>query len=327
MLSGVSITCFSASYAVCLLLEAAAFFRRSGLSRAVMLAFAASGLLAHTVYLGHRALHPLGAPLSSQQDWYLVSAWILVATYLYVSCYHGRTAMGLLVLPLVFALIGAAAWFADRAPFEHEPAIQAWGLVHGVALLLATVAVLIGFLCGLMYLWQAFSLKRKLSPCGDRGLPSLEWLHRNTVRAVCVAAPLMGVGVGAGIVLNLIHQPNRLPLGDPLTLASLGAFGWLTLAGVLSYWYEPVRHGRRVALLTVMSFLVLTLTLGVGLFAGTRHRQRQAMLMSRHVQPPSVMAGHIPSVFQSHRPASPARPLVDLQSGYQPLLVERENRR
>lgn len=283
MLSGVSITCFSASYAIALLLELAAFLRRSSLSRAVMLAFAAAGLFAHTVYLGHRALHPLGAPLSSQQDWYLISAWILVGTYLYVSCYHSRTAMGLLVLPLVFALIAAAAWFADTVPFDHEPAIQTWGLVHGVALLLATVAILIGFLCGMMYLWQAFLLKHKLPPLGGLTLPSLEWLHRNTVRAVCVSAPLMGVGVGAGMVLNLIHEPNRLPLSDPLTLAALCAFGWLTLAGVLSSVCEPVRRGRRVALLTLMSFLVLTLTLSVGLFAGTRHRQPQARVFPLHV--------------------------------------------
>ena len=269
MLSGVSITCFSASYALALVMELATFFRRSNFSRVVMLGFAAAGLFAHTVYLGHRALHPIGAPLSSQQDWYLLSAWVLVATYLYVSCYHSRTAMGLLVLPLVFALIGAAAWFADREPFAHEPAIEVWGLIHGVSLLLATVAVLIGFLCGVMYLWQAFLLKRKLPAIGGRGLPSLEWLHRNTVRAVCASAPLMGVGVGAGVVLNWIHQPNRLPLSDPLTLTTLCAFGWLTLAGALSCVYEPVRRSRRVALLTVMSFLVLTLTLSVGLFAGT----------------------------------------------------------
>ena len=58
------------------------------------------------------------------------------------------------MLPLALALVAAAA-LADRTPFAPEPASQAWGAIHGIALLLGTLAVMVGFVAGLMYLVQA----------------------------------------------------------------------------------------------------------------------------------------------------------------------------
>ena len=55
MLAGISLTCFTASYAVALALEITRMWFRSGLRRALMLGFAAAGVLAHTIYLGKRA--------------------------------------------------------------------------------------------------------------------------------------------------------------------------------------------------------------------------------------------------------------------------------
>ncbi len=137
MLSGISIFCFAASYAVALALEASRLWFRSGVRGALMLGFAGAGLLAHTLFLGYRAATAAGAPLSSQFDWYLVAAWIVVAVYLYFTCYHPRTAIGLFILPLVLALIGVAQ-FSPKEPFPRTPAAQVWGIVHGVFLLLGT---------------------------------------------------------------------------------------------------------------------------------------------------------------------------------------------
>lgn len=276
MLSGVSIMCFTASYAVALALEVTRFFFRSSVRGVVMIAFAAAGLFAHTVFLWNRAAHATGAPLSSQQDWYLISAWIFVAGYLYVTCWQRKTSMGLFVLPVVFLLIGAAAWFADPRPYDIEPAIEVWGIAHGLSILLATVVVLVGFLSGLMYLFQAYLLKHKVIASGVFRLPSLEWLQAMNRRAMLIAAPLMGVGVLAGLVLNLIHRPHQLPWRDPLSLITLVAFAWLVVAGLVSTLYQPMRHSRKVAYLTLLSFLVLAAMLAVGLFAGTQHRKLQA---------------------------------------------------
>src|SRR4030042_325751 len=105
MLSGVSILCFAASYCVALVLEISRLLFRSGVRGAVMLAFAGAGLVAHSAYLYYRAVNTAGSPLSSEHDWYLVAAWVLVVVYLYLVYYHPQNAFGVFLLPLVLGLI------------------------------------------------------------------------------------------------------------------------------------------------------------------------------------------------------------------------------
>ena len=167
MLSHVQIFCFLASYTVALVLEVSRLWFRSGIRGMVMLGFVVAGWIAHTAFLYNRAVEAVaagGSPLSSNQDWLLLAAWVLVMVYFYLACYHPATHFGVFLLPLVLGLI-AAANFADREPFPREPASKIWGIIHGTSILLATVTVLIGFAAGLMYLEQANRLKRKTDRC------------------------------------------------------------------------------------------------------------------------------------------------------------------
>lgn len=274
MLSGVSIICFAASYTVTLALEASRLLFRSGVRGAMMLAFAAAGLVAHTAFLYYRAVNTAGPPLSSTQDWYLVAAWVLVVVYLYLVYYHPATPFGLFLLPLVLGLIATARWIASPQPFAREPASQVWGTVHGVSLALAVTALLVGFAAGLMYLYQAQRLKRKLPQLKGPRLPSLEWLQQANARALVVAVAMLVVGVASGMILNLIRRagPNdRLPWHDPFVLATLLVLAWLLLAVALGGLYKPAARGRKVAYLAVVSFILLALALGAGLLLETQH--------------------------------------------------------
>lgn len=273
-LSGISITCFAASYAVALALEISRIFFRSGVRGAIMLGFAAAGLFAHTVFLVYRAAQATGSPLSSNRDWYLLAAWVLALAYLYLAAYHPRNAFGVFLLPLVLGLVGVGSWLADAEPFARAPASQVWGIIHGTAVLLATVSVLIGFAAGLMYLGQAYRLKRKLPPIRGLRLPSLEWLQRANSRAIVVSLLMLGIGIAAGVVLNLINinrHSGRLPWTDPFILSTMIMFAWLVLGSVVGVFYRPLGEGRRVAYFTVVSFIFLAVALGVGLFFNTEH--------------------------------------------------------
>jgi ABC-type transport system involved in cytochrome c biogenesis permease subunit len=273
-LSGVSTVCFASSYTVALALEITRLLFRSGIRGALMLGFAAAGLFAHTVFLGYRVAGATGLPLSSMQDWYLLAAWVLAAAYLYLSAYHPKTPFGLFILPLVLGLIGVAHFFAEATPFPREPASQVWGMIHGTSILLATVSVLVGFAAGLMYLVQAWRLKRKLAPPRGLRLPSLEWLQRVNSRALVVSLLMLGLGILSGIVLNLIQHQRRLaqlPWNDPVILGTLVMFGWLLASVAFGFFYRPAREGHKVAYLTVASFIFLILALSAGLFLNTQH--------------------------------------------------------
>ncbi len=280
MLSGVSVVCFAASYGVALALEITRLLFRSGVRGAVMIGFAGAGLLAHSIFLYHRAVSTQGPPLSSQRDWYLLAAWVLAAIYLYLTCFHRRAAFGVFLLPLVLGLIGAGVWLADPEPFAREPASRMWGTVHGVSILLAVVAILVGFATGLMYLHQAWRLKRKIPPTLGLRLPSLEWLQQANLRAVVISVAMLGLGLLSGIILNLIRRPEALGLGhlpwdDPIVICTWATFVWLLISLLVSAFYRRARQGTRVAYFTLVTFLLLVIALAVGFGLQTEHGGRR----------------------------------------------------
>jgi len=275
---GIGILCFGASYLVALTLEISRLVFRSGVRGAIMLGFAGAGLVAHSVYLVARALEMPGSPLSSTHDWCLVAAWVLVVVYLYLVYYHPKTNFGLFILPLVLGLVASAAFFADPdRPFSRMPSSRLWGIVHGTSILLATVAVSIGFAAGLMYLGQARRLKHKKPPIRGLRLPSLEWLQQTNSRTLVISVLMLGVGVASGAILNLgkPDRADRLLWIDPLVLFTNLTFTWLLVATVGGAFYRPARQGRKVAYLTLVSMVFLLLVLGVILLGKTQHGGEQ----------------------------------------------------
>ena len=279
LLTHISVVCFAASYLVAWLLELSRLFFRSGVRGAIMIAFASAGLVAHTIYLAERAINGPRPPLSSAFDWCLLTAWVLVIAYLYLTYYFPRAAIGMFLLPLVLALILAAATWADRQPIASGPAISVWGAIHGVLLLLGTVTVMVGFVAGIIYLLQSRRLKQKLPPVGPFRFPSLEWLEKVNSRVIFVSTLLVAGGFISGILLKLIHDRklDALPWSDPIIWSSGLMLGWLLVASIFSVVYRPARQGQKVAYLTLVSFVFLVISLGVLLLGESDHgRNRQA---------------------------------------------------
>ncbi len=270
-LSGISLLCFGASYAVAWGLELVKLLRRSGVRRLLMLLFVCAGFLAHTLYLGHRAVEYSVTPLSSSFDWCLVAAWLVVAAYLYLSYYYPEAVLGLYMLPLAIVLVVAAA-FADRTPFAAHEALRAWGTVHGISLLAGTLAVMVGFVAGLMYLVQSSRLKHKRPPSPGFRLPSLEWLEKVNSRVIILSAILIGLGFLSGIILNQVGRGGAaVPWSDPVIWSSALMFAWLATAAIFNMFYQPSRRGRKVAYLTLVSFGFLVLSLAMFLLVDSQH--------------------------------------------------------
>ncbi len=241
----------------------------------LLLVLLAAGLIFHTAYLWVRAIQADACPLSSPYDWHLLAAWLLALIALLLGLTYRRLALGLFVMPLVVVLVGAAQ-FADREPFAPVRASRLWGNVHGTFLLLGTVAVMIGFAAGLTYLVQAYRLKRKWL----RGphLPSLEWLERLNSRALAVSALLLAVGFASGVVLNRTKTAlagGVLSWTDPVVISSAAMLVWVVAAEFFHLIYRPARRGRKVAYLTLATFLFLAVCLTVMLFVESGHGPRK----------------------------------------------------
>lgn len=272
-LANISVTCFAASYFVAWMLELSRLFFRSGVRGAVMIGFATAGLIAHVIYLAERAVNGPQPPLSSSFDWCMLTALVLVIAYLYLTYYFPRAGIGLFLLPLVLALILSAAMWADRQPIAGGSAMRVWGAIHGVFLLLGTVAVMVGFVAGIMYLVQAYRLKHKLQPTGPFRFPSLEWLEKVNSRVIFISTLMVAGGFVSGLILKVVRDRRleTMPWNDPVIWSSALMLGWLLAASIFSALYRPARQGKKVAYLTVVSFVFLVFALGVLLLGKSEH--------------------------------------------------------
>jgi ABC-type transport system involved in cytochrome c biogenesis permease subunit len=260
----ITLTCFGASYAVAMFLEVLHLLWPRVVPRFLGLLFGAAGLLAHTLFLIHTFFYAAQGPrLSSQLGSTLFLAWILAIFYLYGSIHHRRQAWAVFVLPLVLLLLGLAMLF----PLEREELAgsgwfrgkQFWTLVHAGLLLLAAVGVCVGCVASVMYLVQARRLRDKIPPQQGIRLFSLERLEEMNRRAITLAFPLLT----AGLLIGLFRVAPRLPEAPVWTdLRVLGAAVlWVVFALLLYLRYAAHLRGRRLALLTILTFGLLLFTL------------------------------------------------------------------
>ncbi len=253
----VTVFCFAASYAVALLLEVAQLFRPRAAVRLCSVGFGSAGLLAHTIFLAVQ--RPV---LGSRDGSLLFLSWILAVFYLYGTLHHRRIAWGLFVLPLVLGLIGLGTLFGTERPAAEEswwPPF--WVSVHLVLLLLAAVGIIVAFLASVMYLVHARRLRSKALPVEGLKFLSLERLEEMNRRAILLAFPLLTAGVLVGMAL-LARSPEPVQSWtDPRVL--LAALLWLVFGVLLYLRYSRHIRGRRVAILTIVAFVLLVATLAV----------------------------------------------------------------
>jgi ABC-type transport system involved in cytochrome c biogenesis permease subunit len=268
MLTGISIVCIASSYAVAFALELSRLLFRWPVRWLIMMLFAGAGLFAHSVYLvvltRAELAEPAARPLSSWYDWCLMVSWVLALAYLVLAIRRPHNTVGLFLLPLVLALIGAAKLVQDIPPFARQQAVNYWSMLHGWMLMLGTVTAALGFAAGVMYLVQSYRLKRKLPPRQGLRLPTLEWLQGFNRRCLLLSAALLGLGLLGGIGLNLVRHSSgggSVPWNDPVVLFSFLLFAWLVAAALFESLYRPARQGRKMAYLTLASFIFLVLAL------------------------------------------------------------------
>jgi ABC-type uncharacterized transport system permease subunit len=271
MLSGISIICFAASYAIALLLEVIGLRKRSAWVRLSVIGASVAGLLAHTLYLIYVAADASATPMSAV-EWMLMAAWVLAIIYLAGLFYLPRTPIGIVLLPIILALIGGST-FADPQPLAPERSYYL-GFFHAIVLLLGTVAVCLGFLAGLMYVMQSYALKHSRSPTNGLRLPSLEWLERINSRALGFSAVLIALGFASGLIMSLAtHRGDTAYTlwNDPVVWSLAAMLFWLVAAEVFRLIYPAARRGRKVAYLTLASFVFLVIALTSLMLVDTVH--------------------------------------------------------
>ncbi len=262
--SGISVSCFLTSYIVALVLELVRPWGSVPLRHPLTLGFTIVGICLQLVYLILRAV-PVGGfesgLLATWHDWSLVLSWGLAGCYLFFLMRRPETTVGYFLLPPTIGLIGLALWVRMLEPFSREEATGIWRNVHALALLVGTIAVLLGFLAGLMFLVQSHRLKQKQLGRGGLRLPTLEALQRLIRRCLILGTVALAVGLVAGIVMNL-NRWGYVGWSERGVIFSGILLVWLTAATVFEWFYQSARRGRKVVYLTLASFVFLVLAVG-----------------------------------------------------------------
>ena len=306
ILSEVTITCFFASYLVVLVLELLRLAGRVPGRGLLVIVMMSVGLFTHFCYLLFRAsegpTHEAGL-WATWTDWSLLLAFGLAVCSFTLHLRRPDTVVSFFFLPAVMAMIALAVTVRDRPSFSRTEATEVWRSIHGLAMMLGSAAVLVGFLAGVMYLIQSRRLKQHRAGSLLK-LPTLETLGRLNRRSLIFSTIAVGVGVIAGVVMNL-NRWGSIGWTDGGVLLSTLLLGWLIAASLLEHWYPPAKQGRKAVYLTLASlgFLILAM-FGV---LSTEHGQSEK-----------------PSVFPEP-PGSPDTPVssetsvsLDLPSGNQP---------
>ena len=244
-----------AAFVAALALELIGLKRRFHGRRLAIAACTLTGFLALS-YVLVTSFRTEPVPLASPAEWLLVAAWALVLVFLAAILYLPQTPSGVVLLPVVLGLV-AASLAASHEPFAPERTFYLWGIAHGVLLLLGTVSMCIGFLAGLLYLWQSVALKHVSAGNGNWRLPSLEWLERINSRSLAVSTVLILLGFVSGLVLSVLKQRHDASLNywaDPVVQISAAMLLWLVAAEAFRLIYPAARQGRKVAYLTLASF-------------------------------------------------------------------------
>ncbi len=288
ILREISITCFFTSYLIVLVLELLRLLGRIPGRALLVIVMTAIGLFTHVCYLMLRATESRGGGdvglLATWSDWSLLLALGLAVCFFVLYLRRPDTIVSFFFLPAVMALIGLAIAFRDLAPFTRNEAVDVWRSVHALAMMVGSVAVLIGFLAGVMYLVQSWRLKHKRAGSMFR-LPTLESLGRLNRRCLVISTTAVAVGLLAGVVMNL-NRWGHVVWTDRGVLLSMLLLLWLAAATALEYFYEPASRGRKAVYLTLASlgFLILAM-IGVlssshGQAAETSGRQVPARIES-----------------------------------------------
>ena len=276
-LGGISVTCFVGSYLVAMLLDISRAAGRLPGRGILTIGFTLAGLFTQAVYLIVRAVGQESrgdaSLLAGWYDWSLLVSWGLAACFLILYLRRPDTSVGLFLLPPVLILVAFAWPMRNWEPFSRVEAVGMWRNIHGLAMLVGTASVLLGFIAGGRSLTQAHRLKSKLAGGGGMRLPTLEWLQRMNRDCLVVSTIAMGIGLLGGVVMNL-NRPGNVGWSDGGVIFSLVLFFWLLAATAVEYLYRPARKGRKVVYLTLASFGFLVLAIYGTL--NSQHGQRPA---------------------------------------------------
>jgi ABC-type uncharacterized transport system permease subunit len=208
----------------------------------------AAGIVASLgVIVWHALSRHSWLPIEDNFDALVWLATLLAIFTVYV--HHNRPLSGLdwFVIPIVLVLLIASA-FVGKAEYKSY-VISTWGWVHFITIFGGVIGFAIAAASGAMYVLTSRRLRHKAPVSPFFG--SLERTENLTMTSVTLGFAMLTIGLITGGVL-VISKPGHTPV-----VIALAAVVWLIYAIVLHAPINPSFRGRKVAVLSMLGFVLM----------------------------------------------------------------------
>jgi ABC-type uncharacterized transport system permease subunit len=200
------------------------------------------------VLVWHAAQRGQWIPISHNFDALIWLATLLALFVVYVQRTRRVGALDWFVLPIVILLLIAAGVFGRLDP--HPYVRGTWSWTHRATAYGGAVAFAIAAASGAMYVLNSRRLRSKSGVASYLG--SLERLEKLTMTSVTLGFALLTVGAITGVVEMLARGHNT-----PTPKLILAGAVWIVYAIVLHAPINPSFRGRKVAVLSMVGFVLM----------------------------------------------------------------------
>lgn len=236
-----------------------AYFARPRHPRLATAGYAVLGaaFVVHAVAIGEGCREFGGKEFFTVRGGVILTAWLAAGAYLLLHKLYRLPTVGAFVLPLVLAALVPAS-LTDATHPDVPPELVRSAAVHVMAAVLSVALFAIAFGVAVMYLLQDREVKGKRFGSLFSRLPPLESLDRLGQRVVRAGFLVFTLAVFTGGLQASAKWPGHWP-ADPQILAMAGIWVLYAVAVLLRNrgW-----RGRRYAILTLVSFVVLLGAIG-----------------------------------------------------------------
>lgn len=241
---------------------------------------ALGGALFHTIYLIAMGAEKGHFPVTNSFEAFLFLATAVMYLGLGLDWIRKHTIFLVATLPLALITALLAVILHLTAPPRAEPATgvsSIWISIHVVVTLLSYGAFALAFVTGVLYLLAQRQLKERSFSSLLGFMPSLEAVARINFWSIAIGVPLLLAGLLLGYLPAHLNPAaydlaGRSWRSDPkiwLTTITLAAY-----FAVLVLNARPAFKGRRAALASIASFVLVMATFWANIFWSDFHRFR-----------------------------------------------------
>ncbi len=225
-----------------------------------------ASLLVHFLSIGYLFTHNRHFAIADFSAYIFITAFLLLIVSFFLESRYGLRSLMLFSLPigLLFSFLAALVEQRAATPLE-KPLSPVWLWIHTSLIFSGLVCLITAFSSAAMYLMQSAQLKSKKLGNIFLKFPSLGALDKIHFRSLAWGVFLFSLGILSGVFwAKNMNELGALRKDPKIALSFLTC---LLYGIILLFRLSPMRRGQKIALGTVIIFVLLFVTLISSTFA------------------------------------------------------------